>query len=166
MRPIGTSEQLAARRKRALALVKQGHIPVQVAKVVGVTPRSIQRWRRETRRPGGTWKQDSHPPHRLCRLRPQQLKHLEQALLKGASVHGYAGDYWTLARIAHLIRRLFGIRYRRNSVWYLLRRIGWSCQRPQRRSFRHNAAEITHWTRYVWPRIKKVARLGRNPCFY
>jgi putative transposase len=85
------------------------------------------------------------------------LKRLEQALLKGAYAHGYAEDYWTLDRIAHLIWHLFGIRYRSSGVWYLLRRMEWSCQKPQRLSFQHDDAEIAHWKRYLWPRIKKVA---------
>ena len=157
MRPIGTSGQLAARRKRALVLVKQGHAPAQVAKVVGVTPRSVQRWRQETLRPCNKRKQNSKPPYRLCRLTPRQLKQLEQALLKGACAHNYAEDYWTLGRIAQLIRRLFGTRYRRSAVWYLLQRMGWSCQKPQRRSFQRDDAAIAHWKRYLWPRVKKVA---------
>ena len=138
-------------------LVNQGHAPAQVALVVGVTSRSVQRWRRETLRPRTKRKQNSKPPHRPCRLTPRQLQRLAQALLQGASAHGYAGDYWTLGRIAQLIRRLFGIQYRRSAVWYLLRRIKWSCQRPQRRAFQRDEAEIAHWKRYLWPRIKKVA---------
>jgi transposase len=157
MRPTGTSHQLATRRERALVLVKQGHTLAQVAKVVGVTLRSVQRWLRDKLRPRNKREQNSRPPYRPCRLTPRQLKQLEQALLKGAGAHGYAEDYWTLSRIAHLIRRLFGIRYRRSAVWYLLRRMGWSCQKPQRRSFQHSDAEIAHWKRYLWPRIKKVA---------
>jgi transposase len=157
MRPTGTCHQLATRRERALVLVKQGHTPAQVAKVVGVTLRSVQRWLQDKLRPRNKRKQNSRPPYRPCRLTPRQLKQLEQALWKGASAHGYAEDYWTLSRIAHLIRRLFGIRYRRSAVWYLLRRMGWSCQKPQRRSFQQSDAEIAHWKRYLWPRIKKVA---------
>jgi len=112
MRPIGTSDQLAARRKRALVLIRQGHAPAQVATVMGVTPRSVQRWRRDTLRPRNKRKQNSKPAYRPCRLTPRQLKQLEQALLKGAYAHGYAEEYWTLDRIAQLIWRLFGIRYR------------------------------------------------------
>ena len=157
MRPIGTSHQLAARRERALVLVRQGHTPAQAAQVIGVTSRSVQRWRRDTLRPRNEREQNSKPPYRPCRLTPQWLRKLEQALLKGACAHGYTQDYWTLRRIAQLIRRLFGIRYRRSGVWYLLRRMGWSCQKPQRRSFQHDEAVIAHWKRYLWSKIKKVA---------
>ena len=157
MRPIGTSNQLTARRGQALVLLHRGHAVAQVAKVVGVTPRSVQRWRREILLLRNRRKQNSKPPYRPCRLTPRQLKQLEQALLKGAYAHGYAEDYWTLDRIAQLIWRLFRIRYRPSGVWYLLQRMDWSCQKPQRLSFQHDDAEIAHWKWYIWPRIKKVA---------
>ena len=157
MRPIGTSDQLAARRERARVLLQQGHGTAQVAKGVGVTPRSGERCGRETLQPRNKRKQNSRPSHRQGRLTPRQLKQLEQALLKGAYAHGYAEDYWTLDRIAHLIWHLFDVRYGPSAVWYLLQRIGWSCQKPQRLSFQHDDAEIARWKRYTWPRIKKVA---------
>jgi transposase len=78
-------------------------------------------------------------------------------LKRGAYANGYAEDYWTLDRIGHLIWDMFGIRYRASGVWYLMQRLGWSCQKPQRRSLARNEPAIAHWKRYVWPQIKKVA---------
>ena len=157
MRPIGTTAQLAVRRARVLSLLQQGYSTIQVATVVRVTPRSVQRWRREALQLRTKHKLKSRPPYRPCRLTLRQLKQLEQTLLKGASAYGYAEDYWTLARVVRLIAQRFGVRYSASAVWYLLRRMGWSCQKPQRVSFQHDAAVIAHWKRYTWPKIKKVA---------
>jgi transposase len=79
------------------------------------------------------------------------------ALKRGAYTNGYAEDYWNLERIAHLIWELFGIRYRASGAWYLLQRLGWSCQKPQRRSLARDDDAVAHWKLYIWPRIKKVA---------
>jgi len=68
-------------------------------------------------------------------------------------------------RIAHLIWELFRVRYRPSSVWYLLHRLEWSCQKPQRRALHRHDDVIAHWKHYVWPHIKKVAAPGRNPGF-
>lgn len=156
MRRIGTSAQLAARRGRALTLLQQGYAVAQVANVVGVTPRSVQRWQRDT--PQQHHRQTpARLPHRPCRLTARQLKQLEHTLLRGAVAYGYAEDYWTLARIAQVIARQFGIHYSSSAVWYLLQRMGWSCQKPQRVSFQHDEVVIARWKRYLWPRIKKVA---------
>jgi len=90
---------------------------------------------------------------------------LIRALERGAYAYGYAEDYWTLDRIARLIWDLFRVRYRPSSVWYLLQRLGWSCQKPQRRALHRDDEAIAHWKHYIWPHIKKVAGARRNPLF-
>jgi len=160
MRPKGTVQQLAARRKRALQLLKKkGRKVGEVARILGVNRRSVQRWRHaeqhpQTRRPN---QPDKRSPGRPRLLTDRQLARLEKVLRQGAMAQGYAENYWTLDRIAHVIWELFYIRYRPNSVWHVMQRMGWSCQKPQRVSFQHNEEEIAHWKHYVWPRIKKVA---------
>ncbi len=163
MRPLGTSQQRARRRQRARDLLRRGQRPQQVAQRVGATERSVRRWRQESKEPR---KQACRrQPGRPCRLKPSQLRRLLRALERGAFYYGYAEDYWTLDRIAHLIWDLFRVRYRAHSVWYLLRRLDWSCQKPQRRALHRDDEAIKHWKHYIWPHIKKVAATGRNPGF-
>lgn len=157
MRPFGTSQQLARRRRRALGLLQDGQLPPQVAQQVGATVQSVRRWWRDAKRPKPKRQLQRRAPGRPCRLSTAQQRCLLQALTRGAYAHGYAEDYWTLDRIAHLIWELFRVRYRASSVWYLLQRLGWSCQKPQRRSLARDDEAIAHWKRYVWPQIKKVA---------
>lgn len=155
MRTIGNVQQLAARHEKALHLLKQGRDTATVASAVGVSQRSIQRWRHETvapsRRHGATTM--GRPP----RLTAKQLTRLATALARGAYAHGYAEDYWTLDRIAQLIWRMFSVRYHPSAVWHLLRRMGWSCQKPQRVASSRDDQEVAHWLRHRWWRIKKVA---------
>ncbi len=155
MRPYGTSQPLASRRQRALRLLHRGQSPAEVAKRVGASERSVRRWRQDRHHPKCKGKPRS--VGRPGRLSTRQLKRLVAALKRGAFAYGYAEDYWTLDRIAHLIWELFQLRYRPSGVWYLLQRLGWSCQRPQRRALERDDAAIAHWKRYVWPQIKKVA---------
>lgn len=161
MRPYGTTKQLAARRRRALALLRDGANPQQVAQRLGTTTRSLRRWLSAAPQP----KQRAAKLGRPARLSDSQLRGLVGVLKRGACAEGYAEDYWTLARVARLTRTRFGERYHLSGVWHLLRRLDWSCQRPQRRTFARDEAAIVHWKRYVWPQIKKVARLGSNPGF-
>ena len=152
MRPIGTAEQLAARRARAMLLLSQNRRIVDAAAAVGVTERTVRRWR-EPAPP----RHHRRAPGRPVRLSTRHLRRLERELKRGAFAHGYAADYWTLDRIGQLIWQLFAVRYHPSGVWHLLRRLGWSCQRAQRRSLGRNDADVAHWRRYVWPQIKKVA---------
>ena len=152
MRPKGTTEQLAARRERALELIRQGQKPTDVAAAFGVTERTIRRWQEPPKPPDPDQRLPGRPP----RLSADQLKRLDRELRRGAFEHGYAGGYWTLDRIGQVIWQLFGIRYHASGVWHVLCRMGWSCQKSQRRSIARDDEAVAHWRRYTWPQIKKV----------
>lgn len=155
MRPYGKSKQLAERRKRALELLESGKRVKEVANIIGVTERSIRYWQKEAHEPKA--KSTTRLPGHPSRLSAEQLKQLEQELLRGAYAQGYAEDYWTLDRIARLIWDQFQVRYHPVSVWYIMKRIGWSNQRPQRQALQRDDEAIRRWKKYTWPRIKKVA---------
>ena len=156
MRPFGTSEQVARRRVRALDLLREGLNPREVARRVGATRQSVNRWRRETQKSKSSKPKLRKAPGRPSLLSAAKQRRLTKVLKRGAYANGYAEDFWTLDRIAHVIWELFGIRYGTSSVWYLMQRMGWSSQKPQRRSLARNEQEIAHWKHYVWPQIKKV----------
>jgi transposase len=153
MRPKGTPEQLAARRAQALRLLAEGQGPSEVARRVGVARQTIYEWKAQAkrkrrlskRRPGG-----------VCRLSLRQQKRLGRELLRGAYAHGYPEDHWTLDRIGRVIYDLFGVRYHPTSVWHLLRRLGWSSQKPQRTGLARDDDAIANWKHKGWQRIKKV----------
>ena len=94
------------------------------------------------------------------KLTDAQCTHLLQLLLQGASAHGFANELWTLKRIAAMIQVHFGVRYHPAHIWKLLRRLGWSCQVPDRRALQRDEQAIAHWKRYQWPAIKKSPTTG------
>jgi len=51
MRPLGTPEQLAKRRQKALDLLKSGETIKEIARQLGTTERSVRRWRQEVKHP-------------------------------------------------------------------------------------------------------------------
>ncbi len=155
MRRKGTDQQLAERRAQGLALLKQGQPPKEVAEILNVTRHSVNRWQQAAqKRPK---KKVACARGRPRKLSPRQVKRLEKALDKGAYAFGYAGDYWTLDRIGQVIWQLFAVRYQPSGVWHVLDRMGWSCQRPQRRDLRRSEPAIAQWKAEVLPEIKKVA---------
>jgi transposase len=85
------------------------------------------------------------------RLRPR----LEKLLLGGAEAAGYAQDLWTCPRVAQLIAREFGVAYHSAHIGRLLRRLGWTPQRPRRLARERDEQQIQRWTKVDWPRIKK-----------
>ncbi len=155
MRPFGTTQQLVRRRRRALRLLRQGNDPKYVAQKVGATERSVRRWQQQAQ--ARQTELTQRRPGRPSRLGATQIACLIETLRQGALAQGYVEDYWTLGRIVHLIWTLFAVRYKPSGIWRLLQRIGWSCQKPQRRSFGGDKAAIARWRRSTWYRIKKVA---------
>ena len=90
------------------------------------------------------------------RLEAPQLARVEAALLKGPGAHGFATELWTLPRVATLLEQLTRVRYHPGHVWYILRRLGWSLQRPTRHARERDEAAIAEWKRRRWPQVKKT----------
>lgn len=131
----------------------------QIASELGVTQRTVEKWRKASR--DGT----QHVRQKAgvsARLSGRQMQQLARKLKGGAYAHGYAEDYWTLDRIAHLIWTLFGVRYHPSGVWHLMRRMGWSNQKPKRQALQRDDVEIARWQSQEWPRIKKVSATSRH----
>jgi transposase len=77
--------------------------------------------------------------------------------------NGFAGQLWTLERIALVIERLTGLRHHPAHLWAILHhRLGWSVQRPRRRAAERDQAAIDHWVKVDWPRIKTPAAARRS----
>jgi transposase len=79
-------------------------------------------------------------------------------LLKGAITYAYSTDLWTTARIAEVIEDQFAVRYHRDHVGRLMRALGWSHQKPQRRAVERDERAIARWKRKDWPSVKKTPR--------
>ena len=157
MRPKGTPKELERRRLRAMALLDKGVSGVEVAKTVGATPGAISQWKARYQRAGPDAlmaKSHSGPEPKLT---AKQRKRLGRMLLQGACKHGYCTELWTLKRIAELIDSHFGVAYEQSGVWRLLRAMGWSCQKPERRARERDDEAVVRWRAQEWPRIKKSA---------
>jgi transposase len=62
--------------------------------------------------------------------------------------------------VTEVIRRRFGVDYDPSGVWHILRKLGWSSQKPERRARERNEEEIQRWRRERWPHIKKRTAAG------
>ena len=155
MRPKGSAAELEQRRRLAISLLEQGMKPARVAKAVGTSRASVTRWR-EAYEAGGAEAMTAKPhPGKPLRLTTSQRERLARLLLQGARKHGYSTELWTLARVAEVIAETFGIEYHPGHVWYVLRSMRWSSQKPERRARERDEQAIAGWRQQEWPRIKK-----------
>ena len=155
MRPKGSAEVLEARRRWAISLLEQDLGIREVARQVGSSPSSVERWKEVVERGGKKALVAKPHPGRPPRLSPEQKEKLLELLLRGPIAHGYVSQLWTLPRIAEVIECQFDIRYHPAHVWKILHALGWSCQKPARRAKERNEGQIRNWRSQRWPHIKK-----------
>jgi transposase len=155
MRTHGTPEELERKRFRAAALLDAGHRPSEVARMVGVSPASISRWKELLRQSGPKALKAIPHPGPKPKLTARQRQKLERLLLKGPVAHGYPTDLWTLRRMAEVIEKHFAVRYDLSGVWHVVKALGWTCQKPERRAREADEHAIAQWRQPQWSRIKK-----------
>jgi transposase len=148
---------LERRRRRAVALVRGGEPRPDVARILGVHPKTLERWLRLDRQgPDGLASRPltGHPP----RLADAHLPGLEALLAQGAKAHGWHNELWTAARAAKLIERHFGEKFHPEHVRKILkRRLGWTSQKPSRKARERDDKEVSRWLGDEYPRILREA---------
>jgi transposase len=97
---------------------------------------------------------------RPCHLSPDEHRKLEALIERGAQAAGYPDDLWDCRRVAEVIERRFGVRYHVDSVPRVMRRLGYTPQRPEYRAYERDEERIETWVKRDWPRIKKRREAG------
>ena len=127
-------DALEQRRMKAVDLLRKGLSQSEVARQIGVHRQSVSRWAQQLqdggRRSLRRAKQIGRPP----RLTAADLRRVERGLQRGAEALGFDNGLWTSGRVAELIEIECGVRYHPSHVWRILRRLGWTCQRPTGRA--------------------------------
>jgi putative transposase len=142
-------------RLQAAEMFAQDADPVQIARSLRVSTKSVYQWRRAWRAGGQESLASRGPGGSPCRLDEAQLAELRAALEAGPAAHGWAEDQrWTLARAAALASRLFGVAYTPRGMSFLLHRIGYSPQVPVHRAVERDEAAIAEWRAVTWAKAR------------
>ena len=93
----------------------------QVAGLLRVSTKSVYQWRRAWMAGGDAALASKGPGGTGCELGEAQLSRLQATLDAGPAAYGWDKDRrWTLAQVAELIQRLFGVLCTLRGVSYLL----------------------------------------------
>ena len=122
------------RRLRALESKEQGWKQTQIADALGVTEGAVSQWMKRAREQGVEGLRHKPPPGATPRLSEDERARLPELLARGAQAHGFRGEVWTCERVATVIRRGFGVSYHPAHVSRVVRALGLSLQKPQRRA--------------------------------
>jgi transposase len=143
------------RRKRAWELKQAGWKQKDIAMALGVTQGAISQWIQRGRE-GGEEALKAHPAKGATpRLTAQQQAQIPLLLAKGAPAYGFRGEVWTSRRLAVAIKRAFGVSYHPDHCGYLVRKMGYSMQKPVERATQRNEQAIEYWKTHNWPLLKK-----------
>ncbi len=143
------------RRLRALELKERGWKQTQIADALGVTEGAVSQWMKRAREEGVESLRHKPPPGATPRLSEDQCAKLPKLLAQGAEAHGFRGEVWTCERVATVIRREFGVSYHPAHVSRVVRALGLSLQKPQRRAEQRDEEAIDNWKEKKWPSLKK-----------
>lgn len=143
------------RRLRAWELHEAGWRQRHIAQALGVTEGAVSQWLKRARQAGSAALRHRRPPGRPPRLTESQRIEVIRLLERGAEAFGYTGAVWTTARVAEVIGRELGVRYHPAHVSRLLRRLGWSVQKPIQRASQRDETAIAAWRTERWPALKK-----------
>jgi transposase len=152
-------EALEQLRRDSVKRVEAGESPELVAAGLGINRRTIYRWLAAYHYggqdalaakpiPGAPPKLDAKQMAKLARMirdkTPQQFK-FEYAL-------------WTLSIIRDLIAQQFDVKLSEVSVGRLMKRLGFSPQRPLYRAWQQNPELVQSWQENDYPKIAKRAK--------
>jgi putative transposase len=145
-------------RLQAAEMFEQRLPTAQIAARLRVSPKSVCEWRRAWLAAGLAGLASRGAGGAVCKLDDAQLDRLADELDRGPAAQDWADwasdQRWTLARVAALIRRLFGVSYTLRGVSYLLHRIGWTPQVPVRRAVERDEDAIAAWRATTWAKVR------------
>jgi transposase len=128
-----------------------------IAKSLTVAEQTVRKWRRAFAATGRDGLRSHKHAGPAPRLDAEQATRLAELLEKTPAECGLDRYLWTQQLIADLIEREFGVSYHHDHVGVILRRIGFSHQKPARRARERDEAGIQAWRKEAWPDLFKKA---------
>jgi transposase len=140
----------------AANMFEQGLGDPVVAASVRAHVRTVARWRRTFGAEGREGLRSRGHPGRPPRLTGGQRQRLGELLVEAPAGCGFTGRHlWTQQLVADLIAREFGVSYHHDHVGVILKAMGFTHQKPQRRARERDEAKIEAWRREFWPALLK-----------
>jgi transposase len=122
-------DEMESRRRRGMVLLKRGVKQADVARELNVSRQTVSTWNRALAENPRAWQRKALG--RPSGLTLADKARLTQMLEQGATAHGFTTPAWTLSRVGKLIAQQFGPTYSNVHVMRLIKKLGFSCARPE-----------------------------------
>ncbi|MDZ4299509.1 MAG: winged helix-turn-helix domain-containing protein, partial [Candidatus Sungbacteria bacterium] len=151
------------RRFKAAELFKKGIHQAEVARRLGVTPVAVHQWYHTWKKRGRNGLRSKGHPGFSSQLTDADRKKVKRAILHGAKKFGYETDLWTLERVGLVMKRVTGKSFGHSWIWQIVLSLGFTNQKPERRSRERDEGAIRAWKERTFPRLKKMG--SETPVF-
>jgi transposase len=147
-------------RQRSVAAVERGDITVpELARVLGMNKATIYRWVGLKIDGGQAALLSKAIPGRPSRLSPEQLEQLVEWVRDHTPYQlRFHFSLWTLGSIADLIEREFGLKFSAGGVRLIMKRLGFSVQRPLHQAWQRDPVLVDRWMQSEYPKIVRKAK--------
>jgi len=144
-----------ALRRRCVELKQAGWRQADIARAFGLTAGWVSQTLKTYREQGESGLTTGKRTGAPARLTADQLDQLTKELAKGAEQHGFSGQVWTRPRINEVVTKLFGVSYDPSQIGRLLKKVGWSRQKPARQARQQDPQAVANWREERLPALKK-----------
>lgn len=154
-------------RIRAVKRVEAGESPEVIIKALGLTRPRIYEWLAKYREGGIDALRSRKAPGKKPKIAGQQLKKIYR-LVVGQNPLQLRFEFalWTRGMVQELIKREFNVSMSEVSVGRLLKKLGLSPQRPQKKSYQQDEYLVLKWMAEDFKEIKKTAKKVNAEVFF
>ena len=117
---------------------KKGESIDAIADAIEKHRRTVHGWLQRFEQRGLTGAYDQKQPGRVAKITVSQLKKLRRELIKGPA--HVPSKMWTVHLVRDHIKSKYGVLYKRHNIFRLLRKLGFSVQKPRQK---HYKASVT-----------------------
>lgn len=145
-------------RVQGILMSLEGHTTGEIAQHLKVHRSTVPLWIEHWNNYGeeGLW--EGARSGRPVGLTEDQRQKLRDILDSGPVAYGLETGIWTSPLVSHIIHDEFARQYHPGHVRKLLRRLGYSVQRPTTRLVQANAKQKRKWVRHTYPNLKKTLK--------
>lgn len=157
---LQTIEAQEFRFQQILALDKKGFKQSEVASLLGCTQGWVSKVLRRARVSGTAQLQAKKAGHpKTAALTAEDLEELARIVqTQSPTEFGFETDGWTRPKVGQVIFERFGVKHDLSHISRLMKKQGFSLQKPKTFDYRQSAEAVKNWREKVLPRLKKSDR--------
>ena len=144
-----------ANRVHGIILSIEGHTTSEIADILKVSRTTVPLWINNWNKHKKEGLLEGFRSGRKSKLDDLQIESISDIIESGPVAYGLNTGVWTSKIISSIINDEFGVQYHPGHVRKLLKKIGFSVQRPSYKLANADPKEKNRWIRYDYPTLKK-----------